>query len=74
MLLSKAGSPARSRQDENPGIVSPIPHGEELKVELMTHQKWQPAPVFLPGESHGLRSLVGYSPQGQKESAMTEAT
>ena len=25
---------------------------------------WQPAPVFLPGESHGQRSLVGYSPYG----------
>ena len=25
-------------------------------------------PVFLPGESHGLRSLVDYSPQGRKES------
>ena len=24
--------------------------------------KWQPTPVFLPGESHGQRSLVGYSP------------
>ena len=23
---------------------------------------WQPIPVFLPGESHGRRSLVGYSP------------
>ena len=23
---------------------------------------WQPPPVFLPGESHGQRSLVGYSP------------
>ena len=29
-------------------------------------------PVFLPGESHGQRSLVGYSPQGCKESDMTE--
>ena len=35
---------------------------------------WQPTPVFLPGESHGLRSLVGYSPQGCKESDMTEVT
>ena len=26
--------------------------------------KWQPAPAFLPGESHGQRSLVGYSPWG----------
>ena len=25
---------------------------------------WQPTPVFLPGESQGWRSLVGYSPQG----------
>ena len=28
--------------------------------------------VFLPGESHGWRSLVGYSPRGHKESGMTE--
>ena len=33
---------------------------------------WQPTPVFLPGESHGQRSLVGYSPQGRRESVMTE--
>ena len=26
------------------------------------NRKWQPTPVFLPGESHGQRSLVGYSP------------
>ena len=31
-------------------------------------------PVFLPGESHGQRSLVGYSPRGHSESDMTEAT
>ena len=35
---------------------------------------WQPTPVFLPGESHGQRSLAVYSPWGHKESAMTEAT
>ena len=33
---------------------------------------WQPTPVFLPGEFHGQRSLVGYSPQGHKELDMTE--
>ena len=32
------------------------------------------APVFLPGEYHGQRSLVGYDPQGHKESDRTEAT
>ena len=29
-------------------------------------RKWQPTPVFLPKESRGHRSLVGYSPQGHK--------
>ena len=29
-------------------------------------------PVFLPGESHGQRSLVGYRPWGHKESDATE--
>ena len=32
----------------------------------------QPTPVFLPGESRGQRSLVGYSPLGCKESDITE--
>ena len=35
-------------------------------------RKWQPTSVFLPEESHGRRSLVGYSPRGHKESDMTE--
>ena len=35
---------------------------------------WQPSPIFLPGEPHGQRSLVGYSPLSFKESHMTEAT
>ena len=29
-------------------------------------RKWQPTPVFLPGESHGQRSLAGYSPRGRR--------
>ena len=29
-------------------------------------REWQPTPVFLLGESHGQRSLVGYSPWGHK--------
>ena len=35
---------------------------------------WKPTPVFLPGESHGQRSLVGYSPWGRKELDMTEVS
>ena len=37
-----------------------------LEKEMATHS------VFLPGDSHGQRRLVGYSPQGCKESDMTE--
>ena len=33
---------------------------------------WQPTPVFLPGESHGQRSLVGYNPWGCTELDMTK--
>ena len=35
-------------------------------------RKWQPTPVFLPGKSHGQRSLASYSPGGHTESATTE--
>ena len=35
-------------------------------------RKWQPTPVFLPGKSHGWRSLAGYSPWNCKELDMTE--
>ena len=43
-----------------------------LVQKIPWRRKWQPTPVFLPGESHGRRSLVGYSPQGHKESDKTE--
>ena len=39
---------------------------DPLEKEMVTHS------VFLPGESHGWRSLVGYSPRGRKESDTTE--
>ena len=35
-------------------------------------RKWQPTPVFLPGESRRRRSLEGYGPRGHKELDMTE--
>ena len=37
-------------------------------------RKWQPTPVFLPGESQRWRSLVGCCLWGHTESDMTEAT
>jgi len=43
----------------------------ECKGQRLWRRAWQPTPVFLPGESHGPRRLVGYSPWGCRES-MTE--
>ena len=40
---------------------------DHIACQLYFTVKWQPTPVFLPGESHGQRSLVGYSPWGRKE-------
>ena len=40
--------------------------------KISWRRAWQPTPVFLPGESHGQRSLVGYSPWGGKELDMAE--
>ena len=37
-------------------------------------RKWQPTPVFLPGKSHGRRSLEGCSPWGCKKLDITLAT
>ena len=37
-------------------------------------REWQPTAVFLPGESHGQRSLVGYSPWGRSQTRLSEFT
>ena len=34
--------------------------------KILWRREWQPTPVFLPGESHGQRSLDGYSPWGRE--------
>ena len=39
---------------------------------LVWRREWQPTPVFLPGESHGQRSLAGHSPWGPEELDTTE--
>ena len=44
---------------------------QSLDGEDPQRTKWQPTPVFLPGKSHGQRSLMGYSPCHCKESDMT---
>ena len=42
-------------------------HGFDHWVrKIPWRRKWQPTPVFMPGKSHGQRSLVGYSPWGYR--------
>ena len=41
---------------------------------LCWRRKWQPTPVFLPGESQGQGSLVGFHLWGHTESDTTEVT
>ena len=59
-----------------PSLGHPLVHINEVSFmyswEGPWRKKWQPTPVFLPRESHGQRSLVGYSPWGCKESDTTE--
>ena len=50
---------------------------QEMQVQSLgwedpQRKKWQPTPIFLPGKSHGQRSLVGCSPWGHKELDTTE--
>ena len=55
-----------------------VRHNQATSLSLFTfmnwRRKWQPTPVFLPGESQGRGSLVGCSLWGRTESDTTEAT
>ena len=42
--------------------------------KILWRRARQSTPVILSGESHGQKSLAGYSPQGRKESETTEVT
>ena len=66
-----------------PGTIEDFPGGSEGKAsacngfdpwdgKIPWGRKWHPTPVFLPGKSHGWKSLVGCSPRGHKELDMTE--
>ena len=55
-----------------PANAGDMRYGFDIWVgKIPWRRKWQPIPVFLSGESHGQRSLAGYSPWGCKRSNMT---
>ena len=58
-------------------MVKNLPAMQETQVQSPgwddpLEKEMQPAPVFLPGKSHGERSLADYSPWGRKESDRIE--
>ena len=60
-------------------VVKNLPAKQEMRVpplgqEAPWRRKWPPTPVFLPGESHGQRSLQGYSPWGHRRVWYDSAT
>ena len=67
LRLGFHGGSDRKESSHNAGDLASI-----LGREAPWRREWQPTPVFLTGESHGQRSLVGYSPWGRKESNTTE--
>ena len=62
------GSPCNSRDSQES---SPTPQFESINSSVLSFQR-HPTPVFLPGKSHGWRSLTGYSPWGREELGKTE--
>ena len=60
------------RREARPSLQCRRPGYDSWVGEIPWRRKCQPSPVFLPGESHGQRSLAGYSPWGHKELGTTE--
>ena len=56
--------PANARDTGDAGLIP--------GVKIPWRRAWLPTTVFLPGEFHGQRSLVGYSPGDHKELDRTE--
>ena len=84
LLREGNGSPLQYSGLENPmdgGAWRAVVHGvtkspTQLSYFTFTHwrRKWQPTPVFLPGESQGWGSLVGCRLWDHMESDTTEVT
>ena len=58
-------SPAAQRVENLP-TMQERPRFDPWLRKIPSIREWIPTPVFLPGESHGQRNLVGYSPWGSQ--------
>ena len=67
LRLLQWGSPVAQRVKNLPALQeTQETHIQSLGQEDPWRRKWQPTPVFLPGKSHGQRSLAGYSPRHRR--------
>ena len=62
LVAQPVRNPPAMQETQVPSRVGKIPWSRE----------WQPTPIFLPGKSHGRRSLVRHSPWGHRESDTAE--
>ena len=53
-------------------MVKHLPGFDPWVRKIPRRKELLPTPIFLPGEFHGQRRLVGYNPCGRKESDVTE--
>ena len=72
LLEDLVGFPVAQLVKNLPANAGDVRGSDPWVRKISWSRKWQPTPVFLPGEAHGQRSLVCYSPWGCKESDMTE--
>ena len=77
-LIGKGYKVAICEQVEDPATAKGLVRREVIRLSLFTfmhwRRKWQPTPVFLPGESQGQRGLMGCHLWGRTESDTTEET
>ena len=75
-LLVSWYKPSMTEDFPGSSAIKNLPAMQEMRVwawvrKILWGRNWQAPPIFLPGEFHGQRSLVGYSPWGCKELDMT---
>ena len=66
------GLPSGSVAKNPPAVQEPLEIKHPWEGKIPCRRAWEPTPVFLPGESHGQRSLARPGPRGHKESDMTQ--